>query len=74
MSGSGKVSVRQVLGGFCLGFGVAAYLIGAMAYVWLRGMFIIGVSNPAALWVVLLMPAVLMLIGLISIVKSRGTA
>jgi hypothetical protein len=74
MSGSGRVSVRQVLGGFCLGFGVAAYMFGTLAYIWLRGNFIIGISNAAAVWVVMLMPAVLMLIGLISILKSRKTA
>ena len=74
MDDSSRVSVRQVLGGFCLGFGVATYLLGALAYVWLRGMFIIGVSNLLTLWVVLLMPAVLMLIGVISILKSRKSA
>ena len=74
MSGSSRVSVRQVLGGVCIGFGVAAYLFGTLAYVWLRGMFIIGVTNLLALWVVMLTPAVLMLIGIISIVKSGKTA
>jgi hypothetical protein len=74
MSGSSRISVRQVLGGVCIGFGAAAYLFGTLAYVWLRGMFIIGVSNRLALWVVMLMPALLMLIGVISILKSRKTA
>ena len=73
MSGSSRISVRQVLGGVCIGFGVAAYLFGFLAYVWLHHMFIIGVSNLLALWVVVLIPALLMLIGIIAIIKSRKT-
>lgn len=71
MSGSSRVSVRQVLGGVSIGFGLAAYVFGALGYIWLQRMFIVGVSNRLTLWVVLMMPAALMLIGIISIMVSR---
>jgi uncharacterized membrane protein YidH (DUF202 family) len=74
MSGSSRVSVRQVLGGFCIGFGMATYLLGAWAYFWLQRMFIMGVSNLLTFWVMVSLPAVLMLIGLVSILKSGKKA
>lgn len=75
MNGSGGISARQVLGGVCIGFGVAVYLFGALAlaFVWMSRMFVFGVSNRLILFVVMLMPAVLMLIGILSILKSRKT-
>lgn len=71
MDASSSISVRQVLGGFCLGFGVATYLLGAIAYVWLSQMFIVGISNRLAFWGTALFPGLLMLIGILSIVNSR---
>jgi hypothetical protein len=68
---SGSLSVRQILGGFCLGFGVATYLFGAMAVVWLRHTFVIGVNNVWLVGFIMLLPALLMLIGVIAIWKGR---
>ena len=74
MDGSARLSVRQILGGFCLGFGLAAYLFGALAFIWLSHTFIIGYSSPVAFVAVALMPGLLMLIGIFSIMKSRKNA